>query len=464
MPAHLTKVSNSDLRAQYDLPDPIAVLEQRLDQKIQQPQQNQGDPAIKRPGVLEYWNQLLTRLKQAANTPASTVLMEAPASTQYACPTCGMYYPTKKALRQHRALRHGQIQADKLDIEYKPEQRSVAGMPQRKHCTATSGFRDADHQAAIHMAYASASDASQHRRDIQATYQGQSSRARKKCLPLLQLSLRLDGTASTIGAGATAGTGLGSQLPACGDANPAAPRERSPITDEPRTAEQVQEGAGQRQADSEQEGKRARRRGGRRRDVDGSRSARRGDSQTHFESVLIKTATRHEQQLTSLESDRSFVFFMEKGNHGLIGMMIQASQAWRHAQALQTAEAAHWITRSPLQWAYTEWNAEQKKALPSSRDNLPHEEAKRAVNNLLKITAKDDIVHRFQSLKPLKPELQAEVVVMLLTLTLRQKGEEIQKDLDLLADNSVGKVVGLRLRRERVSKTALAKELEKLRL
>ena len=134
MPAHLTKVSNSDLRAQYDLPDPIAVLEQRLDQKIQQPQQNQGDPAIKRPGVLEYWNQLLTRLKQAANTPASTVLMEAPASTQYACPTCGMYYPTKKALRQHRALRHGQIQADKLDIEYKPEQRSVAGMPQRKHC------------------------------------------------------------------------------------------------------------------------------------------------------------------------------------------------------------------------------------------------------------------------------------------------------------------------------------------
>ena len=44
--------------------------------------------------------------------------------------------------------------------------------------------------------------------------------------------------------------------------------------------------------------------------------------------VLIKAATRHEQQLTSLESDRSFVFFMETGNHGLISMMIQASQAW----------------------------------------------------------------------------------------------------------------------------------------
>ena len=134
MPAHLTKVSNSDLRAQYDLPDPIAVLEQRLDQKIQQLQQNQGDPAIQGPGVLEYWNQLLTQLRQAASTPSSTVLMEAPASTQHACPTCGLYYPTRKALRQHQALRHGQIQADKLDIEYRPQQHSVAGMPQCKHC------------------------------------------------------------------------------------------------------------------------------------------------------------------------------------------------------------------------------------------------------------------------------------------------------------------------------------------
>lgn len=217
----------------------------------------------------------------------------------------------------------------------------------------------------------------------------------------------------------------------------------------------------------------------------------------HILKALIKAATRHEQQLTILEADRSFVFFLETGSHGLLGLLIQASQAWHQqyeagsvttslratlwgvlllewktrlekvendAQALQTAEAAHWITRSPLQWTYMEWNAEQKKALPSSRDNLPHQEAKRAINNLLKITAKDDIVHRFQSLRPLKPELQAEVVVMLLTLTMRQRGEDIQKDLELLADNSVGRLVGLRLRRERISKTALARELEKLRL
>ena len=213
--------------------------------------------------------------------------------------------------------------------------------------------------------------------------------------------------------------------------------------------------------------------------------------------LLVRAVSRHEQQLTSLEADRSYVFFLEVGHHGLIGMLVQASQAWHQqfeagtvttslratlwgvlllewktrldkiendANALQTAEAAHWITRTPLQWTYTEWNAEQKKALPASRDNLPHEDAKRAVNRLLKSTAKDGVVHRFQSLKPLKPDLQAEVVVMLLTLAIHHQAAEIYTDLDTLANNCVGKLIGRRLRRERVSKSALAKELEKLQL
>ena len=44
--------------------------------------------------------------------------------------------------------------------------------------------------------------------------------------------------------------------------------------------------------------------------------------------LLVRAASRHEQQLTSLEADRSYVFFLEVGHHGLIGMLVQASQAW----------------------------------------------------------------------------------------------------------------------------------------
>ncbi|CAE7406544.1 unnamed protein product [Symbiodinium sp. CCMP2592] len=208
-------------------------------------------------------------------------------------------------------------------------------------------------------------------------------------------------------------------------------------------------------------------------------------------------STRHEHQMAMLEADRSFVFFLETGPHGMVGLLVQASQNWHQqfelgnikqslrstlwgvllmewqarlekietdTQALQTTEAAGWISRSPLQWAYTEWHAEQRKALPSSRDNLTHDNAKKAVARLLKLTAKDGIVHRFQSLKPLKPELQAEVIVMLLTLTIHQHAAEIYEDLNTLANNSAGKIIGLRLRRERVGKSALAKELERLHI
>ena len=120
--------------------------------------------------------------------------------------------------------------------------------------------------------------------------------------------------------------------------------------------------------------------------------------------LLVRAASRHEQQLTSLEADRSYVFFLEVGHHGLIGMLVQASQAWHQqfeagtvttslratlwgvlllewktrldkiendVNALQTAEAAHWITRTPLQWTYTEWNAEQKKAYFASQPGQP---------------------------------------------------------------------------------------------
>ena len=39
---------------------------------------------------------------------------------------------------------------------------------------------------------------------------------------------------------------------------------------------------------------------------------------------LVRAASRHEQQLTSLEADRSCVFFLEVGHHGLVGMLVQA--------------------------------------------------------------------------------------------------------------------------------------------
>ena len=141
-------------------------------------------------------------------------------------------------------------------------------------------------------------------------------------------------------------------------------------------------------------------------------------------------------------------------------MASQAHQNREGHQALQTAETANWISRTPLQCG----TRSRRRPCHQAWTNLSHEQATQAVANLLRNTAKDGIMHRLQSLKPLRPDLQADVVVMLLTLTIRQHAAEVYRDLDLLANNCVGKVIGLWLRKERVNKTSLAKELEKLQL
>ena len=44
--------------------------------------------------------------------------------------------------------------------------------------------------------------------------------------------------------------------------------------------------------------------------------------------ILIRSAIRHEPQLTILEADRSYAFFMETNSHGIIGLLTQASTMW----------------------------------------------------------------------------------------------------------------------------------------
>ena len=134
MPAHLTKINNREVREQFGLADPIQMLIARIESKISQLQSDNCDPATKGTGIISFWQEQLSSLQQADAQATSAHIIEASGQGQHACPTCGLYYSTKKALRQHQALRHGQIQADRVNIDYKPEQHSVRGMPQCRHC------------------------------------------------------------------------------------------------------------------------------------------------------------------------------------------------------------------------------------------------------------------------------------------------------------------------------------------
>ncbi|CAE7860007.1 unnamed protein product [Symbiodinium necroappetens] len=76
----------------------------------------------------------------------------------------------------------------------------------------------------------------------------------------------------------------------------------------------------------------------------------------------------------------------------LMELQLRLQKTGTDEKMLRIMENAGWAQRSPLQWCYTEWNPEQGKALPSRKDNLPHEEAKTAVARLIKSTARNDVV------------------------------------------------------------------------
>ena len=118
---------------------------------------------------------------------------------------------------------------------------------------------------------------------------------RKKCLPLLQLSLRHDVIADTSGARTTTSGSVGTQLSSCRDADACAPGECGQGANQSWTTKQVQEGSRQGN-EQESTGQEKPRTGSRRRILDGSRSVRRGDDQAHPSpfgpgSIQTRTAT-----------------------------------------------------------------------------------------------------------------------------------------------------------------------------
>eukprot|EP00439_Symbiodinium_sp_Y106_P072808 s2120_g13.t1 len=202
--------------------------------------------------------------------------------------------------------------------------------------------------------------------------------------------------------------------------------------------------------------------------------------------ILIRSAIRL-QQLTILEADRSYVF---SGQHDLASEVrgrdspnLTAGHAvGSHLDGMagptgedrERCTCFNWQSgrdgrlgnadSAPVGIQRVEPGAEESAAAAVQPRQPTARRRQKSGGTAIKNTAKDGTVHRFQSLKPPKQDLQTEVVVMILTLTVRQHAAEVYRDLDLLENNCAGKLIGLRLRKERVSKSALAKELERLQL
>ena len=142
MPAHLTHVSNADLRTKFGLKEPLEALLQLTRNKLRRLAALPAGHAATLPATMDHWRrceQNLAILTHTDNLAITPLLAEVPGAP---CPYCGVYFQHTKAMRQHTARRHGINWKEPLQIAYDPSLHATKGMPECRHC----GKRCGSHQ------------------------------------------------------------------------------------------------------------------------------------------------------------------------------------------------------------------------------------------------------------------------------------------------------------------------------
>ena len=118
-PVHLSRESSRLLLKRLNIPEPAVDIGDKIELRIRKCQQGPMQP-LQPPRVQQRWTALLTQASllkkgssepignpQAVMRPTPGNLIELPpTTTPIACSICGLYFPTLKSLKLHRALKH----------------------------------------------------------------------------------------------------------------------------------------------------------------------------------------------------------------------------------------------------------------------------------------------------------------------------------------------------------------------
>ena len=133
-PAHLTFVSNAEIRQMFDMTPVVEQLHQQAKKKLQElellanthPSDIRGHPL-----AVEQLRQVIAEFDVP---PEDSQLhrVEMGALEQVACPECGTYFSSLKTMRQHRARVHG-IKVTR-DVTFDAARHAIGGLPQCRGC------------------------------------------------------------------------------------------------------------------------------------------------------------------------------------------------------------------------------------------------------------------------------------------------------------------------------------------
>ena len=135
-PAHLTKISNQELRSKYSLEHPLQILRQRAENKLSKLRAKTNPDITSTRQALKEWEDIVAHYQQQLSMQETGIKAVDNTAWEQArsCPECGLYFSSIKTVRQHMARKHGIKVAAVEGIQYRAEQHSVGGMPHCRRC------------------------------------------------------------------------------------------------------------------------------------------------------------------------------------------------------------------------------------------------------------------------------------------------------------------------------------------
>ena len=215
--------------------------------------------------------------------------------------------------------------------------------------------------------------------------------------------------------------------------------------------------------------------------------------------ALQKCALRHEDSISILRQEVSFVVFLRTGvEASIVGPLANARAAWTRQkeqdpksltkpmratmfacwmnellaraiglpskpETIQKLVGIKWLVAEGQAWSYLKWDQEARILVADeSRDSVPTGHAVEVLQDIMRCSMDSSAVTRFFPTRPLTPELKGEAITMILQFALRgESSGRLIQHMHTLSGLAITQLCASQLRPERSQRSGLAVAISK---
>ena len=220
--------------------------------------------------------------------------------------------------------------------------------------------------------------------------------------------------------------------------------------------------------------------------------------------ALCRLTLKLEEELQLIRTEKQFLLHMESGPQGMLKPLWEVAQAWKAGKAktpptvqsslrvaLIKCLLAEWIARLDMmtkdpetlkkmeaqgwvkvqgetepQWNFQQWNAQSRRLeLDPTRTPIGHTQMVQTASDLRTLVNAENemLVHRFHSTRKLTETVMGDTMPFILSVAMRgTRAQQTHDALRALAGSAALRLVGVRLRGERLHLQPLAQHIAKM--